>query len=150
MLWEGGTKMQNTDKKILVLGATGAMAVYLIPQLVDKGYSVVYDSAQKIFDTFEAKKFGKDPDVDITKFYETDLLIIDDLGTECVTQFSVSVLYNLINLRGIDGKATIISTNLTPDEIRNTYKPRIFSRLFGDFKLMRFYGSDIRLQKLKE
>ncbi len=139
---------------ILMIGGTGLGKTHLSSAIaktvIGKGYTVVYESAQKIFDIFEDKKFGRDPEADTSKFSDADLLIIDDLGTENVTQFTVSVLYNLINERCNNCKGMIINTNLTPDELRNIYKPRIFSRLFGDFKLMHFKGKDIRLQKLGE
>jgi phosphotransferase system glucose/maltose/N-acetylglucosamine-specific IIC component len=137
-----------------MIGSTGLgkthLSTSIAKEVLKKGYTVVYESAQNIFDLFEEKKFGRDPDADTDRFLNADLLIMDDLGTEHITQFTVSVLYNLINERTNKCKATIISTNLSPDELKLTYKPRIFSRLFGDFKVMSFKGMDIRLQKLGE
>lgn len=139
---------------LLMLGSTGLGKTHLssaiAQHVIEQGYNVVYESAQNIFDIFENKKFGRDPDADTDKFTKCDLLIIDDLGTEHITQFTVSVLYNLLNERINNCKAMIISSNLSPDELKTIYKPRIFSRLFGDFKLMGFKGMDIRLQKLGE
>ncbi|MBE6647942.1 MAG: hypothetical protein E7614_00290 [Ruminococcaceae bacterium] len=139
---------------LLMIGGTGLGKTHLSTSIaktvIEKGYTVVYESAQKIFDIFEDKKFGRTPDADTEKFGNADLLIVDDLGTEHITQFTVSVLYNLINERCNNSKAMIISTNLTPEELKNTYKPRIFSRLLGEFKFMPFHGKDIRLQKLGE
>ena len=147
---------ENFDGKgnLLMLGSTGLGKTHLssaiAKRIIEKGYTVVYESAQNVFDTFENKKFGKDLDADTDKFNKCDLLIVDDLGTEHITQFTVSVLYNLLNERINNCKAMIISSNLSPDELKTIYKPRIFSRLFGDFKLMNFKGMDIRLQKLGE
>lgn len=139
---------------LLMIGSTGLGKTHLssaiAKEVLKKGYTVVYESAQNIFDLFEEKKFGRAPEADTDRFLNADLLIMDDLGTEHITQFTVSVLYNLINERTNKCKATIISTNLSPDELKLTYKPRIFSRLFGDFKVMSFKGMDIRLQKLGE
>lgn len=156
-LYAGARKYANEfngKENLLMIGATGLGKTHLssaiAKEVIEKGYTVIYESAQSIFDLFEDKKFGRNPDADTEKFSSVDLLIIDDLGTEHVTQFTISVLYNLINERTNNCKAMIISTNLSPDELKNTYKPRIFSRLFGDFKLMSFKGQDIRLQKLGE
>ncbi len=139
---------------LFLIGSTGLGKTHISSSIaktvIEKGYTVVYDSAQKIFDAFEDKKFGRSLDSDVEKFSECDLLIIDDLGTEHITQFTVSVLYNLINERCNNSKSMIISTNLTPEELKVTYKPRIFSRLLGDFKILRFLGKDIRMQKLGE
>ncbi len=147
---------KNFDGKtnLLMIGSTGLGKTHLssaiAKEVIEKGYTVVYESAQNIFDLFEDKKFGRKPDADTEKFVTSDLLIIDDLGTENITQLTVSVLYNLLNERINKCKAMIISTNLSPDELKLSYKPRIFSRLFGDFKVMSFKGMDIRLQKLGE
>ena len=65
-----------------------------------------------------------------------------------VNSFTVGVIYNILNTRIVSRKSTIISTNLTPDEIRSRYTDRVASRLFGEFQLMRFEGKDIRMQKI--
>ena len=75
---------------------------------------------------------------------ETDLLIIDDLGVEFSTQFTVSCVYNIINSRILSRKPTIISTNLTPRELEDKYTQRITSRIIGGFVSLRFIGRDIR------
>ena len=78
-----------------------------------------------------------------------DLLVLDDLGAEFSTSFTVSVIYNIINTRIIDGLPTIISTNLTLEEIEAKYSQRVSSRLLGNFKMIRFIGNDIRMEKLR-
>ena len=79
---------------------------------------------------------------------ECELMILDDLGTEMLTQISVSALYTLINTRLVNGKKTIISTNLTDAELARRYTPQICSRLEGEFTHLPFAGTDIR--KLKK
>lgn len=120
--------------------------------VADKGFSVVYDMASSIFSAFEEEKFSKsdDPNLprgDIRRYLECDLLIIDDLGTEMTTSFTVSALYELLNTRLISGRKTIISSNLSLDELRRRYTPQILSRLEGEFQILKFYGRDIRLVK---
>ena len=79
-----------------------------------------------------------------SKYFDCDLLIIDDLGTEIPSQLSVSVVYNVINSRITRDKAMIINTNFNPTELRKTYADRITSRLFGEFTPVLFEGSDNR------
>ena len=74
-------------------------------------------------------------------------MILDDLGTEMVTTFSTSALYTLINGRLTNGKKTIISTNLTMEELRRVYSPQIVSRLEGEYFSLLFAGRDIRVLK---
>lgn len=112
--------------------------------VADNGFSVVYDTAGKLFSDFETTKFGSDR-IDLTqKYLQCDLLIIDDLGTEMTTQFTLSVLYQVINSRLMDSKPVIISTNLSTDAIAARYPGPIASRLLGCYQLCTFIGTDIR------
>ena len=81
--------------------------------------------------------------------YNSDLLIIDDLGTELSTAFTVASIYNIINTRLNSGKSTIINTNLSHEEMRKGYSDRITSRLLGCFEPLVFKGTDIRMKKLR-
>ena len=83
------------------------------------------------------------------KYLDCELLIIDDLGTEMVNQFTVSTLYGIINTRMINGRATVINTNLTSDDMRKSYGDRIVSRLFGEYTVLLFTGKDVRMQKIR-
>ncbi len=112
--------------------------------VADNGFSVVYDTAGKLFSDFEAVKFGSGTG-DLTKKYlSCDLLIIDDLGTEMTTQFTQSVLYQVVNTRLMDGKPVIISTNLDDKGLRQRYAAPIASRLLGAYETCMFLGRDIR------
>ena len=64
-----------------------------------------------------------------------------------VSQFTLTALYTLINDRVLQGKPTIISTNLTTEGIARRYNPQIGSRLRGNFRRVTFLGEDIRLKK---
>ena len=75
------------------------------------------------------------------------LLIIDDLGTENLTSAKSEELFTIINSRLITPNTkTIISTNLSLNDLSATYDHRIISRLMGNFNIVRFYGEDIRLK----
>ena len=84
-----------------------------------------------------------------TRYFECELLIIDDLGTEIANQFTAACLYNLINTRLQRGLSTVINTNLSTEDIRKRYTDRIASRLFGSFHPLLFQGFDVRAKKLK-
>lgn len=114
----------------------------------ESGHSVVYDTAGHIFDRLEAVKFRRDEDdTDAKRYEKCDLLIMDDLGTEMNNAFVQSALYQLINGRLLQGKKTVISTNLAPDELCTRYGEAIASRLEGEYTILPFFGEDIR--KLK-
>jgi len=120
--------------------------------VADKGFSVVYDMAGSIFAKFEDAKFQKTDDPDetrdeIKRYLECDLLIIDDLGTEMITTFSISALYEVINTRLVTAKKTLVNSNLTINEMRNRYSQQIMSRLEGEYQILTFYGNDIRKKR---
>ena len=120
--------------------------------VADNGFSVVYDMAASIFAKFEDAKFQRTDDFegtrnDIKRYMECDLLIIDDLGTEMTTAFTVSALYEVINTRIVSGRKTLVSSNLTMDELRRRYSEHIMSRLEGEYQVLTFYGDDIRKKR---
>ena len=136
---------------LLFSGATGLGKTFLSAciarQAADRGFSVVYETASKLFADFEAEKFGASQEENrgrSRKYLECDLLIIDDLGTEMTTQFTISALYTVINTRMMENRATVISTNLADTEIESRYSPQIASRILGTFRLVQFAGDDIR------
>ncbi len=144
----------NVMRNLMFVGTTGLGKTHLSSAiakvLIENGYDVVYESAQKIFADFEAERFGRVPAGEnrTARYMDCDLLIIDDLGTEMQTQFTVPCLYNLVNSRLIAEKSMIISTNVRKEELLAKYSDRITSRLFGEFEVCVFAGKDIRSQKL--
>ena len=140
---------------LLLFGEPGLGKTFLsacIARVVSEdGFSVVYDTASRIFSRFESDKFRRDDDGtsgdDISRYENCDLLIMDDLGTEMLTSFVQSALYQLINGRLLSGKKTIISTNLSPDEIGSRYSPQVLSRIEGEYEILPFFGTDIRRLK---
>ena len=122
----------------------------------ENGFSVVYDTAVNVFARFEEQKFARDrldaeEAKDETKRYlGCDLLILDDLGSELTTPFVQSALYTLVNARLMANKQTVISSNLTMAQVRQRYTPQISSRLEGEYRVLPFYGEDIRLQRKKQ
>ena len=117
----------------------------------ERGFSVVYDTAVNVFARFEEQKFARDrldaeeARDETRRYLGCDLLILDDLGSELTTPFVQSALYTLINSRLTADKGTVISSNLTMDQVRARYTPQIASRLEGEYRALPFYGEDIRL-----
>ena len=140
---------------LLLIGPTGTgkthISTAIARELIHKGYDVIYDSTQNIIADFEADKFksGYTKSEDLSeKYLDCTLLIMDDLGTEFSNQFTVSALYNLLNTRQNRGLATVISTNLSPDELARKYEDRIYSRIIGGTsKILPFEGKDRRVAK---
>ncbi|MBR6676103.1 MAG: ATP-binding protein [Clostridia bacterium] len=142
----------KTEQGWLLLGGTGLGKTHLSTavgiEVIKRGYDVEYKTVQSLLDDFQAVQFRGGDVRGVDKYYDCDLLIVDDLGAEMSTQFTVSCIYNLINTRMNKRKPTIFSTNLSADEIRDRYGDRIVSRLLGEYQPLRFVGKDIRHQRL--
>jgi len=120
-------------------------------ELIEHGHSVIYFSAAGLFDLLSRYSFDyknkEDEREHYADLYQCDLLIIDDLGTELTNQFVASRLFSLLNERHMGKKATVISTNLSLEELRNRYSDRIFSRITSHYELCKLTGPDIRMYK---
>ena len=146
----------STSKSILMVGGTGLGKTHLSSAVaggvIEKGFDVFYTGAIDLVSSFEVERFksySNEPNEIIERSFESDLLIIDDLGTEIINQFSVSTIFNLVNDRLSRKKPTIISTNLSIEDIQKKYTDRITSRLLGEYVLCLFVGTDVRAQKLR-
>lgn len=120
-------------------------------ELLQLGCAVIYFSAPGLFDTLARHSFdakSKEALQDLYEdFYGCDLLIIDDLGTEITNSFVTSQLFSCLNERYLRRKSTLISTNLSLEELRDRYSDRIFSRITSSFALCKLTGPDIRILK---
>lgn len=142
---------------LLLYGSTGLGKTFLSTSIAkhisENGFSVAYDTAIQVFGSYESVKFNSADAHEaadrIRKYENADLLIIDDLGTEMQTNFSISAFYNLLSTRLMKGRPMIINTNLMPLELEKRYSAAISSRLRGEFKHLRFIGEDIRLLRKK-
>jgi len=118
-------------------------------EVLQSGHSVIYFSASGLFESlaryaFDAK--GKETLSDFyTDLYNCELLIIDDLGTEVTNSFVASQLFACLNERNMRSRSTIISTNLSLEELRDRYSDRVFSRITSNFRICKLTGPDIRM-----
>lgn len=147
---------QNSTN-MLFTGAPGLGKTFLsacIARVVsERGFSVVYDTASHVFQQFEMRKFGRedpyeeDPDRDVNRYLNCDLLIMDDLGTEMNLPFSQSVVYQIVNDRLVNRRKTVLSTNLSVEEVGRRYGEAVLSRIRGEYQIIWFFGEDIRQLK---
>jgi DNA replication protein DnaC len=82
---------------------------------------------------------------------DTDLLVLDDLGSERPTEWTAERLYALINRRWLEARPTVCTTNLEPDPLRDAVGERVFSRLVGNGAVvLRLTGHDRRRKRRGE
>ena len=143
-------------QNLLLSGGTGLGKTYLsgcvAREVTRRGFSVAYDSAGNIFDALSARRFSRSPEEErqareaARRYLNCDLLILDDLGSEQDLPSARSSLYELVNSRLQAGQHTIISSNLSTQDIGNRYGAQIGSRLAGLYRELTFYGDDLRLR----
>lgn len=137
VLFFGGTGLGKTHLSLAIAGAA-----------IEKGMGVVYSPAQNLLHKLEKEHFSYSADTPLLDdVFSCDLLILDDLGAEFITSFSQALIYNIINTRLLSGKPTVISTNLSLEELADRYTPRVASRIMGCYAIKRFSGGDVRQQK---
>lgn len=141
---------------LLFVGQTGVGKSFLshciTKELLQQGHFVLYLSAVELSELFEKNKFSKDTEADAREQYDDlftcDLLVVDDLGTETITSFTVSALLDCINRREASRRATVISSNYNPFELQKLYSERFSSRIMANYQLLPIIGDDIRLRQL--
>jgi len=146
----------KTDDNLLLYGGPGLGKTFLssciAKDLLDRGKTVFYQTAFKIFGLLEDYKFNRSEEsatkTQVDRLFDVDLLIIDDLGTEFVNTYTSSAFFNILNSRLLDKRKTIISTNLNMEELVNLYSNRVVSRIIGHYIPLKFFGEDIRKLKM--
>jgi len=151
---EFAADFDRKKENLLFTGSTGVGKTFLTnciaKELIDSGHSVIYLSAGDLFEVFSRNKFDYDTPEDMRDTYryilDCDLLIIDDLGTELNNSFTSSQLFYCINERMNMNRSTIISTNLSLKQLRDSYTDRVTSRIMR-YRIIPLYGRDIRVLK---
>lgn len=142
LLFRGGTGLGKTHLSLAISNVA-----------IDKGFGVIYTSVYNLASALENERFDRnddDKESTYSQMMDCDLLILDDLGAEYSSNYINSSIYNLVNTRMLAQKPTIISTNLSMQEIEKRYSERFASRLFGHFGVFTFIGDDIRYEKRKQ
>ena len=148
-------RCRNSRGNILFTGSTGTGKTFLsnciAEERIKAGDSVIYLTAIELFDIVARVKIDKTDDNAVRDLYDRildcDLLIIDDLGSELVNTMTNSSFFYILNDRLINKKATVISTNLGLNAMRDYYSERVTSRIQSEYDIIPLYGDDIRLKK---
>ncbi len=146
------------QKNLFFNGRTGVGKTFLsfciARELINQGRTVLYLTAPALFDIITEHKmrtFKEDQYTDdkYQSIFSVELLIIDDLGTEPLSDARYAELLNILNSRQSQNTVrtckTIISTNIGPKKLYELYTERIASRIVGYFDRLVLAGKDIRL-----
>ena len=146
----------NSFENIFIYGDVGVGKTFLsnciAKELLSTGHSVLYFSATNFFNVMANGNFHRDDPNAVyvyERIFDTDLLVIDDLGTEYGNSFAITQLFSCINERLLCEKSTIISTNLSLNTLKDMYSERSFSRITSNYTMIKLIGNDLRIaQKL--
>ena len=142
-------------KNLFIYGTTGVGKTYLsnciAKELIENGHKVMYISAPAMFELMSDYVYNKDPDsidarTKLNKVKNDELLILDDLGTELSNSFTQTQLYMLLNERLNKGLSTVITSNINIALLKDKYDERIYSRIIGEYSLIKLIGEDLRLK----
>ena len=144
-----------SGRNLFFYGSVGAGKTFLsncvAKELIEKGNLVLYFSASGLIDILSGNSFSGKSREDLYSvgqdLYNCDLLVVDDLGTEYTNAYVVSQLFSCINERLLRKKSTLISTNLSLEDLRNKYSERIFSRITSNYDMYKITGPDIRMYR---
>ena len=128
---------KTTKLNINIIGGAGSGKTFLLEcvanELINRNFAVCYKTAFELNELARLYHIGKS--YEFSDCMNADVLLIDDLGTEPILKnVTKEYLYNLINVRQINNKPTLLTTNLSLDNILSRYDVRIFSRL-GNYNL---------------
>lgn len=152
-------KDEKIPLNLFFFGGTGSGKTFLssciAKSFLDSGHSVLYLTATDLCDILDKAKFRKEEADGFNNEYldfaeNCDLLIIDDLGTEYTFSYPQSKMFDILEKRMVNKKRTIISTNLSLDDINSRYSPRFYSRILKEYKILQFKSEDLRLGTLKQ
>lgn len=145
---------------LLFVGRSGVGKTFfsncVASRLLEQGIPVLYMPVSALFKPFAAAAFASDAEKEMLQtmkdlILNVELLIIDDLGTEKQTATRYEEMLEILNTREMNGRKypckTIITTNMTPQNLFDTYGERVASRILGTFDVLRFCGDDIRLKR---
>lgn len=148
--WRFIEDFPHSKENLFFYGTPGTGKTFLstciAKELLDKGYLVLYKTSESLIQNLRTIRFENNTELK-DLILNCDLLIIDDLGSEQITDFSKTELFNILNRKLLKQKKMLISTNCDLEEILKLYSERISSRLLGDFTLCKFFGEDIRIKQ---
>jgi len=149
---EYAEKFDGTGSGIFMMGATGLgkthLSLAIANRVIERGYSAIYGSVPELLRMLNNEQFGRSDKDTMSLLMGCELLILDDLGAENITDYSLSLLYEIINARVNRSIPMIVSTNLGTKELKTRYNDRICSRLLC-MDILEFVGSDNRMKIIK-
>lgn len=143
----------NEKPNLIFFGPPGLGKTFvsdcIAQRVMERAYLVRRVTAYRLCEIMRKNQFDGSEARAVEGLMESDLLMIDDLGTEPQTKNTSGYLFQVFNERNMSGRHTLVSTNLSPEKMGVMYEARVSSRML-DCRLttaIEFYGRDLRLTK---
>lgn len=135
-------------RNLVLVGPTGTgkthTAAAACRVLHDTGWELRFVPVVELLD--ELRPGGREGA--LAEYADATLLLLDDLGAERPTDWTGERLYALVNRRWLEERPTVVTSNLTPEELETAVGPRVFSRLVGnDAVVVKLTGGDRRRRR---
>ncbi|MGA4517392.1 ATP-binding protein [Solibacillus silvestris] len=152
---ENFAEMKKRGKGLLFYGSVGTgktfTAACISNALIDRGIPCLMTNFSRLVNTISGMYDGKQQYIDgLNRFH---LMVIDDLAAERDTEFMNEIVFNIIDSRYRAGLPTIVTTNLSSNELNNptdVKRQRTYSRLLEMCIPIAVEGKDRRKQKLRD
>jgi chromosomal replication initiation ATPase DnaA len=135
----------NNSQNLILSGPTGSgktsMAYAIGREMYLLGHKVKIWQAAELFDEMRGTEQSKDV---LESVKNSDLLILDDLGSERKTDWVEERLFLIIDYRWQWKLPTIVTTNFTADQLPDKISERVISRLMDSSTFLVVDGKDYR------
>ena len=149
-------EMEKTGMGLLLWGSVGTGKTYIAAcianSLLDRGVPALMTSFGRILGAMPGPASGQQTS-QLDEWMSYPLLILDDLGVERETPYTLELVYHIIDARYRSGKPMILTTNLTMAEMEHPdsrEKMRIYDRILERCTPIRVDGEHIRSAKKKQ
>lgn len=135
--------IEREAENLLLLGPIGRgktfAALACARSVFVAGHSVRFVPVVEMFDALRPDGGGSPED-----YLTPDVLVLDDLGGEKPSEWTVERLYLVINRRWLDRKPVIVTTNLEPEALKEAVGERILDRIRDGATAVRLGGEQSR------
>ncbi|HPO91354.1 MAG TPA: ATP-binding protein [Victivallales bacterium] len=137
---------------LFITGTVGSGKTYLSSavarEIILRGQEIFFQSVPVLFQKIRAGfgKYNGSEEMLFKKMASVDLLILDDMGAEKVSDFTIDRLYLIVDDRYANMKKVIITSNLSLNEVKDKIHDRLASRISEMCKIIIMPDKDLRVE----
>lgn len=149
-------RLWREGRGLIIVGPVGTgkthLASAIVHELAKQDIFVLFvfvpDFLDEIRETYDEEYDEEEDKFELAK--NARVLVLDDLGTERITEWTKEKITQLINYRYNNILPTIITTNLIGKELIDRIGERAYSRLVGVCEIIPIVGDDWRVRNVSK